>query len=86
MDWQSFAAVGSVLATIVLGILTFTRGVKSDQALNMATNVQTVYLAQQSLIDDLRLEVERLRGMWKECEGQSAELRDRVRKLENSLD
>lgn len=61
MDWTAFAAVASVLGTIGLGILTFVRGTKADQALNTATNVQSTFTAQKELVDNLQEEVIRQR-------------------------
>lgn len=62
MDWAVVISGVSVTATAILGFLTLRRGNKADEALNVATNVQTTFDAQKSIVDNLQEEVERYRG------------------------
>lgn len=85
MDWTAFAAVASVLGTIGLGVLTFLRGTKADQALNTATNVQSTFTAQKELVDNLQEEVARHRedlhqhrGLLFRCEEESRSCRSNL--------
>jgi predicted transcriptional regulator len=77
MGWEGVAAIASVTVTLALGLLTYARGSKSDQALNIATNVQSTYVAQASLIDDLQAEVARTHNMLVNCEKSGREIRSK---------
>lgn len=85
MDWTAVAAVGSVVGTFILGVLTLSRGSKSDKALNMATNVQSTYSAQKDLVDNLQEEVarhqvdlERYRALTQQCEAECRECKSNL--------
>ena len=62
MNWPAVASILSVLATIILGVLTFVRGSKADEALNTATTVQSTFDAQRYLFDNLQEEMIRTKG------------------------
>jgi len=82
MGWQEVASLGSVVVALLLGLLTYTRGAKSDQALDIATNVKTTFEAQQALVNDLQEELVRNRNLAHDCEKSCIDLR---RKLAQSL-
>lgn len=85
MDWTAVAAVLSVVGTIGLGLLTLLRGTKSDKALNIATNVQNTFTAQQALVDQLQEEVDRHKADLKEYRTRANECEAECRKSQSNL-
>lgn len=90
MDWQTGVSILSVSITSILGIVTLTRGTSADKALNIATNVQSTFNAQGSLIEDLRQEIIRVRALHNECEADKENMKvlianheQRIKELES---
>jgi predicted RNase H-like nuclease (RuvC/YqgF family) len=92
MKWELAIALFSVSGTVGLGLLTYFRGTKSDQALNIATNVQNTFDAQRGLVDNLQEEVQRYQSMLSdhreqihECENQCRKCNHRLAETEREL-
>jgi LPS O-antigen subunit length determinant protein (WzzB/FepE family) len=68
VEWQSIVALISPIAVVIIGVLTYRRGSKGDRALNLATNIQTTFNAQQGLIDNLQEETGRLGTALANCD------------------
>lgn len=100
MDWQTVASVCAVGASIFFGAVTLIRGSKADTALSTATMVQSVYVAQQSMIvsqqeriNMLQSEVQRIQKLLTACEErdklrelQMGEHENRIRHMEQEVD
>ena len=80
-DWPGVAAVASVIASLVLGALTFARGRKADDALSMSTMTKTNLETQQHIIDQLQEEVETERSLRRETETELRDVRDQLREV-----
>lgn len=86
--WQTWTALASVMVTLALGTATIVRGVRSDNALNVATNIQSTYTATMNLVEALQREVGRVTQSLVNCEKehhikdrQIDELQDQVQEL-----
>jgi len=75
MGWEQFVALLSVLITGGIGLLTYLRGRRSDEALNVATNIKTTFEAQGQLIDALQEDIATQRGWLHACEESCRECR-----------
>lgn len=75
MEWEQATALTSALITGAIGLLTYLRGRRSDEALNVATNIKTTFDAQAQLIDALQEEIATQRGWLHACEESCRECR-----------
>lgn len=76
--WLAVAAVGSMLVSFLIGILTYRRGTKGDRALNISQNVASAFEAQKDVINQLQEEVLSARGDSHQCRSECDGLRKQV--------
>jgi chromosome segregation ATPase len=83
MSWEQVTALLSVLVTATIGLLTYFRGRRSDEALSSATNVKSAFEAQADLIDalqeDIRTQREWLHACEETCRHTRMQLDERTR-------
>lgn len=75
MTWQPWLLVACSIATALLGWVTYKRGRRTDDVLNVAANIQSTYETQSDIIGGLRDEVGRLRSAHRTCEEATDTLR-----------
>lgn len=75
MSWEQVVLALCAAATALLGWVTFRRGRKADEVLDVAANVKSTFDAQVEINDGLRADVHRLRLAHKECEDATNDLR-----------
>lgn len=79
VDWPSVALIGTVVVTALTSALTYKRGTRTDEQLNISTLTQANFQAQRELVDQLQEENERLRVRLREADETEARLRGEVR-------
>lgn len=80
-DYAGIGALIGVVVSLVLGIFTYIRGKKADDALNMSTVTKTNLETQQHIIDQLQEDVQINRTMRREVEEELMKLRAELRDM-----
>lgn len=75
MTWQPWLLVASAIATAVLGWITYKRGRRNDDVLDVAANIQSTFDAQAKINEERREEIVRLHAAHQRCEEATNALR-----------
>lgn len=75
MTWEQGLALASVAVTGLLGWVTYRRGARADDVINVAANVKTTFDAQVEITEALQREVARHRQSLADCEGHTEAMR-----------
>lgn len=85
MDWQTFAAVGSLIVTATYGGLALYNRVKSDSALDVATNIKSTYDTLLAFVNELQEEVKNHRQHLEECETGKLQQAEEIKQLKEQV-
>lgn len=75
MTWEQGLLALCAVSTAILGWVTYRRGSKTDEVLDVAANVQSTFDTQVEITDGLRADVARLRAAHLACEQATDALR-----------
>lgn len=75
MSWEQALIAACAISTALLGWVTYKRGSKADEVLDVAANVKSTFEAQVEINDGLRADVARLRAAHNTCEEATNQLR-----------
>lgn len=75
MTWQPWLLVACSIATALLAWVTYKRGRRNDEVLNVAANIQSTYDAQKEVNEERRLEIAQLRAAHQQCVDDTNDLR-----------
>lgn len=79
IDWPAAALVGTVVVTALTSLLTYKRGTRTDDQLNLSNVTQANFTAMDRTIDQLQEENGRLRTRVAEGDQTEARLRNELR-------
>jgi hypothetical protein len=75
MSWEQALLAACAVSTALLGWVTYKRGSRADDVLDVAANVKSTFEAQVEINDSLRQDVVRLRAAHQTCEDATNDLR-----------
>lgn len=85
VSWEGIAAVLAAAGTAFVGWLTYRKGTKADEALNLSAATAANLEAQRLHIDNLQEDVDRYRGIAHDCESELDAVRKQLREVRHDL-